>query len=107
MSKKENKYIYDNGFGPVHYTCMNSSCKSHRLVRKISGGFSPPTYKCDDCGHVSGSPLWTDARTNEQKKQETEEKRQKEFNRLKKNVDDAETAFLSAKREFRKFIGVE
>lgn len=59
MKKNPDKYVYDNGFSKRHYIC--TSCGSKHLVQRIKQGqFSPPDYKCDDCGAISGSPKWED-----------------------------------------------
>ena len=50
------QFIYDNGFGVRWYVCHN--CKGVKLKRKISGGFSPPTYFCKDCKSINYSPVW-------------------------------------------------
>ena len=65
MIKYEDKYIYDNGFSKRVYICQSSGCKSHKLVQKLSGGFSPPYYICDDCGETSYAPSWIDLPDNQ------------------------------------------
>jgi len=55
----EPKYIYDNGFSQIVYIC--TECKSYKLTQKVSGGFTPPTYKCNDCGATVHAPSWQNA----------------------------------------------
>ena len=53
---KDEKYIYDRGFGPCIYIC--SDCGSYKLVQHQRGGFTPPYYICDDCDEEVLSPKW-------------------------------------------------
>jgi len=53
---KYDEYLYDNGFGDRYYICSN--CGSNKLTPTPSGGFSPPKWKCDNCGEDVNAPLW-------------------------------------------------
>jgi len=54
--KSFNEYIYDNGFGDRYYIC--SECDSYKLTPIPQPGFSPPHWKCDDCGAMNFAPKW-------------------------------------------------
>ena len=47
------EYLYDFGFGDNFHVC--GKCKSKRMTPTPSGAFSPPNWKCDDCGYDSGT----------------------------------------------------
>lgn len=38
------------GFGDRYYVC--TKCDSNKLTPKPSGGFSPPTWYCKNCGET-------------------------------------------------------
>lgn len=59
IDEVEDKYIFDNGFGPRVYHCRN--CGGHKLVAyHEGGGFVPQKYNCDGCGEKGiSSPTWT------------------------------------------------
>lgn len=51
-----NPYLYDNGFGDKYYIC--SDCDSYKLTPIPQGGFSPPHWRCDNCGEINYAPMW-------------------------------------------------
>ena len=51
-----NEFLYDNGFGDKFYIC--SKCNSYKLTPIPSGGFSPPSWNCEECGEMNYSPKY-------------------------------------------------
>ena len=77
--KNYNEYINDNGFDDRYYVC--SICDSYKLKPISQGGFSSPTWECQDCGNINYSPTWMSPEEYEEFLEEKEIKKQtKKFN---------------------------